>query len=76
LIFEKKPDAFKLTIVVTKKIAPRAVDRNRIKRLLKEAFRRFTQLDGGVKIIVKSNLSGLKLDDVLRKLEPLILKIK
>ena len=76
LIFRGKPGAFKLTIVVTKKIAPRAVDRNRIKRLLKEAFRKPTQLEGEVKLIVKSNISGLKLDDVLKKLELLLAKIK
>ncbi len=76
LIFERNPGIFKLTIVVTKKIAPRAVDRNRIKRVLKEAFRRFAHPEGEVKLIVKSNISELKLDDVFKKLEPLLAKIK
>lgn len=76
LIFEKNPGTLRLTVIVTKKIAPRAVDRNRIKRLLKESFKKFTQLEGEVKIIVKSNLSGLKLNDVFEKLEPLVAKIK
>lgn len=76
LFFGEKPGTFKLTIVVTKKIAPRAVDRNRIKRLLKEAFRKSAQLEGEVKLIVKSNISELKLDDILKKLEPLLAKIK
>jgi len=76
LFFNKKPGVLKMTIVVTKKIAPRAVDRNRIKRLLKEAFREFAQLEGEVKIIVQSNISSLKLGDVLKKLESLIVKIK
>ena len=76
LFFKKKPGALMLTIVVTKKIAPRAVDRNRRKRLVKEAFREFTQLEGEIKIIVQSNMSGLKLDGLLKKLEPLLEKIK
>ncbi|KKR50940.1 MAG: hypothetical protein UT84_C0004G0003 [Candidatus Curtissbacteria bacterium GW2011_GWA1_40_16] len=76
MVFKKRPGALRLTIIVTKKIAPKAVDRNRIKRLLKEGFKKFAKAEGEFKIIIKSNISGLKLDDVLKKLEPLITKIK
>lgn len=76
LIFKKNPGAYKLTIIITKKIAPRAVDRNRIKRLLKEALRQLNRPQGEVKIIAKSNMSGLKMEDVLKKLEPLFTRIK
>jgi len=49
----------KITIVVTKKVAKRAVDRNRIKRILKEAVRSIN-LTGEVKIIVKNNIAAYK----------------
>lgn len=76
LLYKNNPGAFRLTVVVTKKIAPRAVDRNRIKRLIREALRVKTQLRGELKIIVKNNMSGLKLDEVSKKLEPLIRQVK
>lgn len=76
LIFEKNPGTFKLTIIVTKKIAPRAVDRNRIKRLLKEAFKKLASPEGQIKLIVKSNMSGLKLEDVYKKIVPLMANLK
>jgi len=63
LIFKKSEPSSKITVVVSKKVAPRAVDRNRIKRLFREAARKI-QLTGEAVIIVKKNLKDLKMHKV------------
>ncbi len=73
LIYKKNLKS-KLTIVITKKIVPKAVSRNRIRRLIKEVLRKIN-LKGDLKIIVKQDLSGLKLQDVKKNLEPQIKKL-
>ena len=65
----------KVTIVITKKVAPRAVDRNRIRRVVKEALKENVPVQGHIKIIVKNNLANLKMQEVSKKLTPLLKKI-
>jgi len=70
LIIKKKDDQ-SLTIVVSKKISKKAVERNRIKRTIKEALRAKNK-QKGLTIIVKENISGLKMQQVKEKLEKLL----
>lgn len=59
------------TIVVSKAVSKKAVDRNRIKRMIKEALRELN-LDPGHAIIVKTNIANLKTRQVKEKLEKVI----
>ena len=61
----------KIDIIVTKKVAPRAVDRNRIKRLIKEALQHLNSKNG-LKIIVRRNIAGLKEQEVQSKIAQLL----
>lgn len=61
----------KLTIVISKKVAGLAVDRNRIRRLFREAARGLN-LENKIKIIVKKNISRLKKDQIQKSLEKLL----
>ncbi|HXF65834.1 MAG TPA: ribonuclease P protein component, partial [Burkholderiales bacterium] len=45
--------AARIGIVVGRRAAPRAVDRNRIKRMVREAFRRIRSRLGGVDVVVQ-----------------------
>ncbi len=67
----KKGEKVKQTIIITKRTAPKAVSRNRIKRLIREILQDM-KLKGDLRIIVKKDLSGLKLADVAKKLMPQI----
>ena len=71
-----KPDSpsAKLTIAVSKKVAGRAVDRNRIKRIIKEALRAIGRFDNPLTVIVKKNIAGLKSYQVTEKLKRTLLK--
>ena len=53
-----------LTIVVSKKVAPKAVDRNRMKRLIKEALRSFDNNYPNLKVIVRKNFANAKMAQV------------
>lgn len=53
------PGGFNLHIVISKKIVPKAVERNRIKRIIKVAVRSLKK-EGDFLVIVKQNISGLK----------------
>lgn len=67
----KKGDHLKAAIIVSKKVAPKATERNRIKRVISEALRTKLKIKGKVLIIVKENISGLKADqatDALRRI--------
>lgn len=75
IIASKKPDSFKLGISISKKVVKKAVDRNRIKRLIAEALRGQNIFRGELAIFVKSNLSNLKMDELKGKLFELIRKI-
>lgn len=61
-----------MVIVVSKKVAPRAVDRNRIKRLIKEAIRQIMTENYSLKIIVKKNVADAKMAEVANQLSALI----
>ncbi len=61
----------KSTIVVSKQTAKRAVDRNRIKRLIREAQREL-KLPQNLVIIVKKNIADLKKDQIKKELQQLI----
>lgn len=45
--------AARIGIVVGRRAAPRAVDRNRIKRMVRETFRQVRPLLGGVDVVVQ-----------------------
>ena len=62
-------------MVVSKKVAPKAVDRNRIRRLFMEAARKI-QLTGELVIIVKENIKDLKMHQVEKLLIEKIRKVK
>lgn len=61
-------DATSLTIAVSKAVAPKAVDRNRIKRLIKEALLSLNAAGSSFKVIVKKNFADAKMQDVKREL--------
>lgn len=52
----------RLGLIVPKKLLPRAVDRNRIRRVLREAFR-LTQVElGGLDVVIRLKAVGLDAD--------------
>lgn len=73
LVTRPNTDTAKITIAVSKKIAARAVDRNRIKRIIKEALRKTDNLNVSLTIIVKKNIAGLKSYQVAEKLKKILL---
>ena len=62
-------------MVISKKVAPRAVDRNRIKRLFRQAARKI-QLTRELVIIVKKNIKDLKMQQVEKLLIDKIRKVQ
>lgn len=74
LVVKKGTLKTKSTIVVSKKVAKLAVDRNRIKRLFKEALRSLNYQDQDLTIIVQKNIAGQKMDQVKGALKKLIEK--
>lgn len=74
LIF-KKNLPFKLRIVISKKVAQKAVDRNRIKRIFRAAVRKIQPAHELV-IIVKKNIKELKAQQVEKILIEKIKKVK
>ena len=71
LILKPSYQTAAVTVSTSKKVAPRAVDRNRIKRIIKEAARRNKNLDTSLIFRIKKNIASLKSHDV----EQLIKKI-
>lgn len=65
---------FKGAVVVSKKVAPKAVDRNRIKRLVMESLKGKNAKAQCV-FIVNKNLAGLKKDEVEIKVKELLRQI-
>jgi len=61
-------------VVVSKKIAKKATERNRIRRIIKEALRSVGFKDKSVAIIVKKNIANLKMDQIKNVLRDLILE--
>ena len=76
LVYQKNEPVFKATCVITKKIAPKAVDRNRIKRLIWQALASQTERNLKAVVIVKKNIASLKAEVVGREIEKLFKKIK
>ena len=52
----------RLGLVVPKKVLPRAVDRNRTRRILREAFRLSQSGLGGLDVIIRIKMAGLDAD--------------
>ena len=71
VLVTRRSDGKNLIVAVAKKVAPKAVDRNRIKRLIKEAMRE-VNLEGTLKIIVKTNISDAKMAQVKVELMALL----
>ena len=73
LWFAKLPDAGrKAGVIVSKRVFPRAVDRNRAKRLMREAFRlsrAHLAPDAAVVLIARGGIGGRKRDEVLSDFE-------
>ena len=67
----------RLGIIASKRIAPRAVDRNRAKRLVREAFRRLRHGLGGRDVVVQlrrrpgENFNAVAAAEIARLLEEL-----
>lgn len=76
LEFQKEPNVFKVAALVTKKVAPKAVDRNRIRRTVTEAVKNNKDLEGNLKIVVLKNTSDLKTRQVQELLKELLVKLK
>lgn len=53
-----------LTIVISKKVAQKAVDRNRMKRLIKEALGSLEGAHPNLKVIVRKNFANAKMAQV------------
>src|SRR6185295_2285686 len=53
----------RLGITVAKRVSPKAVARNRIKRQIRESFRRNQQLLAGVSVVVTANPPAAKRDN-------------
>lgn len=76
LVVNPNKNTFRVTTIVSKKVAPRAVDRNRIKRLVAQAMGENQSLQAEVIVIVKKNIATLKKDQVKAKLTKLLQKLK
>ena len=77
LLLKEKIVGSGIGIVITKKVAPRAVDRNRIKRLIRESAREVEgKLDGNIVMVVKKNFAGYKKEQVVSKINEIIAKLK
>lgn len=68
LIKRPKDGKAETTIVVSKAVSKLAVERNRIRRTVKEALLS-TGYRGNLTIIVKNNIANLKMQEVREKLK-------
>jgi len=60
---------FKLAVIVSKKVASKATDRNRIKRIITESLKEdLGKLQGEAVIIVKNNIASYKPEEVKKNL--------
>lgn len=73
--YKKAKGPFKAAVVVPKAAAKKAVDRNRIKRIITEALRQTPKEDISIIVIVKKNIANLKTQEVKIKLTDLLGKI-
>ncbi len=70
LIYQKSDKP--LQIVVSKRVAKKSVDRNRIRRIFKEALKEIGAKEVQIKIIVRQNIAGTKSGELAEKLKQLI----
>ena len=76
IFFEKGGSPLKVGITVSKKITKKAVARNRIKRIVAESLKdEIGKLGGKLLIIVKKDISGLKMDQVKEKVLGVLQKL-
>lgn len=61
------------TIIVSKAVARRAVDRNRIKRITKAALRELVGHQAGLVVIVKNNVASFKSQDIYNELKKILI---
>lgn len=77
LLFNKKDEkSLSAAIIVSKKIAPRAVDRNRIKRMVSESLKNKLETGTDMIIVVKKNVADLKNNEITEKINDLFNKLK
>lgn len=76
VVYTKKPGGFKAAVIVSKKVAKLAVDRNRIRRITTSALGEINNLNGDLVVIVKENIKEEKSTNIKIQLEELINKIK
>ncbi len=75
LKFKSTQGPFKAAIVVSKKVAKKAVDRNRIKRTISEAIQKTIVPNLDLVIIVKENIKSKKSPEIKSELEIALKKI-
>jgi ribonuclease P protein component len=61
-------------MVISKKIVKNATDRNRIKRIIRQALGNLNLKDGQITVIIKKNIANYKVADVKQKLESYLKK--
>lgn len=61
-------------IVITKKVAKKSTDRNRIKRITKEVLRSLNIKQGEFQIIIRKNIASLKTEELKEKIEKYLKK--
>ncbi len=81
LIFRENNLEFpRFAFIASKKFSKRAVDRNRAKRLLKEAVRKridkLSKFQYDFIFIAKKNILNKKLDDVLKEIDDIIFELR
>ena len=76
VFYEKGSQPARIGIVVAKTTAKKAVSRNRIKRIVSEALReQLMQIGGRLLIVVKRDISMLKMADVKERIVKIIKKL-
>ena len=78
LVAKSEEGFFKVAIVVSKKVAARAVDRNRIRRLITEVIREHIggiKFQGFLTVIAKQNIAKFKKNQIESKILKLIEKL-
>ena len=64
-VYVEQAGGFRAAVKVSKKTAPKAVDRNRIRRIVLEALLPYTEnLKASVVVVTKKNFANLKTQDV------------
>lgn len=76
LVHSNKLGDLKAAVIVSKKVAKLAVDRNRIRRITTSALSKINKLNGELVVIVKNNINTENSTKIKKQLENLIKKIK